>query len=170
MATAKDPRKQLLGMQARAKGKNFEERLDRSFSYYRGTGFADIEKTPEPMKVIRRMDGGKFVACFEKKAQPDYKGLIKGGREILMEAKYTDDEKLLQNRVGELQTEYLSRHQELGARCFVVCGFRSGKVYKVPWNVWLTMKSRFGRKYITEQDIKIYEVQRSWNDVLLLLD
>lgn len=166
----KNPRRQLLGMQARAKGKLFEARLDKSFDYYRETGFADIEKTPEPMRVLRRLERGQFIACFEKKAQPDYKGLIKGGREILMEAKYTDAEKLQQERVGELQAEYMNRHQELGARCFVVCGFSSGKVYKVPWDIWQTMQSRFGRKYVTEADIKRYEVQHSWNDVLLLLD
>lgn len=166
----KDPKRQLIGMQSRAKGKNFEDRLSRSFEYFRETGYADIEKTPEPMKVIKRMDGGKFIACFEKKAQPDYKGLIKGGREILMEAKYTDSDRMLQDRVGALQTGYMTRHQELGARCFVVCGFGSGKVYKVPWDIWQTMRSRFGRKYVTEIDIKRYEVQRSWNDVLLLLD
>ena len=49
---AKDPKRQLLGKIARQKGQYFEQRLDGSFEYYRERGYALIEKTPEPMKVI----------------------------------------------------------------------------------------------------------------------
>lgn len=148
----KDPKRQLQGRRSRTKGKQFEELIDRSLDYYRERGFADIEKTPEPMKVVRRLDHGRFVACFEKKAQPDYKGLIKGGREILFEAKYTDADRIEQDRVGELQAKYMSRHQSLGARCYVLAGFGTGTVYKVPWDVWQNMKSHFGHKYVAERD------------------
>ena len=166
----KDPKKQLQGKLSRAKGKRFEEVIDRSLNYYRERGFADIEKTPEPMKVLRRLDQGRFIACFEKKAQPDYKGVIKGGREILFEAKFTDKDRLEQSRVGELQTEYMIRHQALGARCYVIAGYGTGAVYKIPWDIWLTMKARFGRKYVTELDLQRYKVATNWNGILILLD
>lgn len=165
----KDPRRQLQGKLSREKGKQFEELLDRTFSYYQERGFADIEKTPEPMKVLRRLEHGRFIACFEKKAQPDYKGVMKGGREIVFEAKYTDSDRLTQDRVGELQAKYMDRHTDLGARCYVLAGYRSGAVYKVPWNVWQNMKERFGRKYVTEQDLQPYKVTTGWNGVLMLL-
>ena len=32
------------------------------------------------------------------------------------------------------------------------------------------MKEVFGRKYVTEQDLKQYRVAESWNDLLLILD
>lgn len=167
---AKDPKKQLQGKLSRAKGKHFEELIDRSLDYYRERGFADIEKTPEPMKVLRRLDHGRFVACFEKKAQPDYKGIIKGGREILIEAKYTDSDRIEQNRVGDLQSKYMNRHQRLGARCYVLVGFRTGNAYRLPWDTWLNMKCSFGRKYVSEQDIQQYKVSLGWNGIFLILD
>ncbi len=94
MAGKKDPRKQYLGKLVRAMGKRFEDRLARSFEYYQHTGMALVEKTPEPMRILRRLDNGKFIACFEKKAQPDYKGTIKGGRTVVFEAKFTSSDKI----------------------------------------------------------------------------
>ena len=63
----------------------------------------------------------------------------------------------------------MDRHQALGARCFVIAGFQSGNVYRVPWGDWKTMKERYGRKYATEADLEEYRVQISWNGTLLLL-
>lgn len=166
----KDPRRQLQGAVSRAKGKYFESRLDSSFEYYAAKGFAAIEKTPEPMRVLKELEGRKFIACFEKKAQPDYKGTIKGGRSVMFEAKFTAAERMEQNRVTEGQTEYLDKQHNLGARCFVLAGFSSGKVYKIPWTVWRLMKEHFGRKYVTEADLSPYLVPLGWNNVLLLLD
>ena len=166
----KSPKRQLQGKISREKGKQFEERISQSLDYYRQRGFADIEKTPEPMKVLRRMDHGRFTACFEKKAQPDYKGVLKGGREILFEAKYTDGENLEQSRVGELQADYMNRHQSLGARCYVIAGFRSGKVYRIPWDTWKGMKEIFGRKYVKETDLQQFALSVAWNDTLMLLN
>ena len=74
---AKDPKRQLLGKIARQKGQYFEQRLDGSFDYYRDRGYAVIEKTPEPMKVIKPEGSGRFLACYTKKAQVDYKGTLK---------------------------------------------------------------------------------------------
>ena len=86
---AKDPKRQLLGKIARQKGQYFEQRLDSTFDYYRDRGYALIEKPPEPMKVIKPEGNGRFLACYTKKAQVDYKGTLKGGRTILIEAKFT---------------------------------------------------------------------------------
>lgn len=167
----KDPLQQWRGKVSRAKGKAFEERLDASFAYYSEKGFADIEKTPEPMRVVKRLDyGGQFIAVFEKKAQPDYKGTLKGGRAVMFEAKYTDTEEMKQNRVNEEQTKYLDRQYELGARCYVIVGFSSGEVYRIPWGVWKNMKSIYGRKYVKETDIQQYKVKPGWNTTLMILD
>ena len=171
MHKEKDPRRQLQGAISKAQGKQFEERLDKSFAYYREHGFAIVEKTPEPMRPIQNLGHGKFIAFFEKKAQPDYKGIIKGGRTVLFEAKFTAAGKMEQSRVLPGQADYLERYQSLGARCYVIAGFASGAVYRFPWNVWKDMKSRFGRKYVTEAgaEITTYLVPVSRDDVLLLL-
>lgn len=170
MSKAKDPRRQLLGKIARERGKQFEGRIDAALEYYAMKGFADIEKTPEPMKPIKDLGNGRFIACYEKKAQPDYKGTLKGGRSIMFEAKFTASDRMEQSRVLEGQANYMTRHQRLGARCYVVIGFQSMEVYRIPWEVWSAMKEHFGRKYVTEADVEKYRVPIAWNGALMLLD
>lgn len=165
----KDPRRQLIGKMSKIKGRRFEDRLDRTFGYYSETGFAKIEKTPEPMKPIKDLGNGRFIACYEKKAQPDYKGTIKGGRTVIFEAKYTEADKMEQSRVKNGQSHYLDLHHSLGARCYVIIGFRSGMVYCIPWTVWREMKKHFGHKYVTESEVQQYKVDTAWNDTLLIL-
>lgn len=168
----KDPCHQLQGAANKAQGKQFEARLDAAFARYKENGFAIIEKTPEPMRPTERLGGGRFVAFFEKKAQPDYKGTIKGGRTVMFEAKFTSTAKMEQNRVSPGQADYLDWHQALGARCYVVVGFDTGNVYRFPWPVWRDMKKHFGRKYISESDAAIndYQVPVTQGGILLLLD
>lgn len=169
-AKAKDPRRQLQGRISKAKGKKFEESLDAAFDHYAKLGFAVIEKTPEPMRPIKALEGGKFIAFFEKKAQPDYKGTIKGGRSVMFEAKFTAGDRMEQNRVLREQGECMDRHQRLGAHCFIIAGFASGTVYRIPWLVWSQMKEHFGRKYVTEADLDKYRVPTARNGVLMILD
>jgi len=168
----KDPRRQLQGAVSNAQGKKFENRLDRSFAYYEAHGFAIIAKTPEPMRPVQNLGNGRFVAFFVKKAQPDYKGTIKGGRTVMFEAKFTGSSRMEQSRVLKGQADYLEAHQNLGARCYVIAGFSSGAVYRFPWNIWRDMKKHFGRKYVTEDDVEItaYRVPVTRDGVLLLLD
>lgn len=169
MSAGKDLQRQQLGREAKRKGKRFEERLDASFAYYAERGYALIEKTPEAMRPTRSLGNGKFIAYFEKKAQPDYKGIVKGGREHIFEAKFTSSSRMEQSRVLENQAEYMTKHEAMGARCFVLAGFESGEVYKVPWPVWSGMKEQFGRKYVTEADLEEYRIRQGWNGTLLIL-
>lgn len=165
----KDKNRQIQGAAAHAKGARFEARLERSFDFYRGTGAALICKSPEPMRPVRNLGNGKFEAFFVKKAQPDYEGTIKGGRTVIFEAKYTDTSKIEQSRVTTSQTDYINEKSSLGARCYVLAGFGSGAVYKIPWSIWSNMKAIFGRKYVTESDIAEYKVETATNGTLLLL-
>lgn len=71
-------RRQYQGSISRANGLHFEEIIDAGCNYYRVKGAADIEKTPEPMRPIKDMGGGKFLAVYTKAAQADYKGLLAG--------------------------------------------------------------------------------------------
>ena len=165
----KDPKRQIQGRRAKAQGRQFEERLDKAFAYYREKGFALIEKTPEPIRVTKRLEKGKFIGFFEKRAQPDYKGTIKGGRTVLFEAKYTEKDRIDQNRVDQDQTTYLNRYERLGARCYILVGFGSGEVYCIPWAIWSGMKALYGRKYVREDELDKYRVPLSWTGDLLIL-
>lgn len=156
------------GAEAKAQGKAFEDRLQAALDYYRARGVASIEKTPEPMKVLKSMGQGRFMCCFVKKAQPDFTGTVRGGRSVMFEAKYTTGDRLEQSRVLPSQTDYLNRHQALGAKCYVIAGFASGRVYRIPWKVWSGMKEKYGRKYVREEDLVDYLVDVRNGKLMLL--
>ena len=167
---APNKEKQKQGKKNRAEGQLFEAVLDRTFAYYSEKGYAKIDKTPEPFKIIKRLEQTRFIGCFIKRAQPDYKGTIKGGRSVIFEAKYTSTDRITQDRVSDAQWSYMDRATELGARCFVLAGFKSGGIYRIPWPVWSEMKKKFGHKYVTENDLSEYRISKSWNDMLLILE
>ena len=165
----KDPRRQAQGRAAKRAGQAFENRLDEAFRVYREQGQAIIEKTPEPMRPSKNLGGGKFIAFYEKKAQADYKGVVRGGRTIVMEAKFTSTERMEQDRVRPEQADYLDGYANMGADCYVVAGFSSGAIYCVPWKIWREMKKQFGRRYVAERDLEEYMVLTGRNGELLLL-
>ena len=43
--------------------------------------------------------------------------------------------------------------------CFVMVSFRFEHYFKIPWEVFRNMKAHYGRKYITPEDVKEYEVR-----------
>lgn len=169
--TAASIRRSYTGARSRAEGAGFEHIIDNACAYYRSIGLADIEKTPEPMRPIGSPDrAGRFLACYTKQAQPDYKGVLKGGRAVNFEAKHTDSDRLTFDRVLTAQALRLSRTEALGGVAFVLCSFSGRAFYRVPWAVWRDMKQLFGRKYITQSDIEIYRVPFAAPGVLLFLE
>ena len=169
--TAASIRRSYTGARSRAEGEGFESIIDNACAYYRSIGLADIEKTPEPMRPIGSPDSaGRFLACYTKQAQPDYKGVLKGGRAINFEAKHTDSDRLTFDRVLTAQALRLSRTEALGGIAFVLCSFSGRYFYRVPWAVWRDMKSLFGRKYITPADLAEYRVPFAAPGVLLFLE
>ena len=159
-----------LGRSNRAEGKAFEDKLDKAFAYYKAKGFAQIDKTPEPTKMVKRLENGKFIAVFDSKAQPDYKGTLKGGRSVMYEAKYTSSDRITDSRVTDAQRQYLTQASQLGAYCYILAGFSSGNVYKIPWEIWARMKDFYGRKYVTEEDLRQYQLKTAWNGLLMIVN
>ncbi|RGB94308.1 hypothetical protein DWZ04_13525 [Faecalibacterium prausnitzii] len=53
---------------------------------------------------------------------------------------------------------------------FVLCSFGANAYYRVPWLVWCDMKNLFGRKYVTQDDLKAYRVRFAAPGVLLFLE
>ena len=148
-----DPNRQLQGKLSRERGKSFEETVDIICQVYEKNGFARIEKTPEPMKILKYLDGGKFEAVFEKSAQPDFKGVIKGGRTVVFDAKYTESDRIRYQVLSDFQRETLLEYSQLGAMAFVLVGFSNGKIYKIDINEWNNMKQDFGRLYIKQNEL-----------------
>ena len=61
------------GKKNRAAGELFEKMISASCDWYLSEKVAKIEKQSEPMKVIKPLSLGRFVACFAKKSGVDYK-------------------------------------------------------------------------------------------------
>ena len=149
----------LRGAVNREAGSYFEQIISSACFYYQNTGVAEIEKTPEPIKRLGRANNkGQFLACYEKKGQPDYKGTVTGGGSVVFEAKHTSLNKISQSVVLPQQAEALERHRKLGATTFILVSFALQRLYKIPWEVWRNMKELYGRKYLTPDDIPEYEV------------
>lgn len=153
-------RNSLRGKQNRAAGEHFENLIAASLVWYERKGIACIEKTPEPMKPISKPDPqGRFRACYEKRAQPDFKGTLYGGRAVVFEAKHTVADQIEYSRVTDEQRERLDLHQKMGAYAFVLVGLGWEDFYRVPWTVWSDMKEIYGRKHIKQAELEPYRVQ-----------
>jgi len=167
----KNVQRQIRGKRAKVAGEHFENMISGACSFYYDRNLANIEKTPEPMKVLKPMpkQPGKFIACFAKAAQPDYKGTIQGGRAIVFEAKHTDDDKIERKRLTDEQMDGLEKHHKLGALAFVLVSFGLQSFYRIPWPVWRDMKEIYGRQYLKPDEIACYKIPAP-GGVIKLLD
>ena len=118
-----DPKRQLQGKINRELGIIFENTVKSICKIYEMNGLAVIEKTPEPMKVLKYIDGGRFEAVFEKSAQPDFKGTVKGGRTVVFDAKFTEGDRIRYQSLSNHQRETLKKYSEIGAMSFILVGF-----------------------------------------------
>lgn len=169
-AHKKDPRRQLQGAVSRAQGQRFEETINDACVYYESRDIACIKKTPEPMRPTKDLGSGKFIAHYEKQAQPDYKGVLKGGRAVMFEAKFTTTEKMERDRVTREQGETLDKYEAMGAVCFILAAFDHRGYYRIPWRVWRDMKAVYGRQYVKPEELDRYRVPLSRSNILLFLD
>lgn len=151
-----------VGKRSKVAGAFWEEMIDAACRHYRAKGIAEISKTPEPMRQISAKNSkGQFIACYTKQAQPDYKGTLAGGRAVVFEAKHTDGGRMNRSVISPEQEKQLNSHTALGAVCFVMVSFGFQRYFKVPWPVFRDMKQRYGRKYITPEDVGEYEIKYS---------
>lgn len=150
----KNASRQLQGKINRDLGKNFEEQVEAISEIYKINKLAIIEKTPEPMKILKHIENGHFETVFAKSAQPDFKGTLKGGRTVVFDAKFTESIKITYQVLSDYQREMLLAYDELGAMAFVLVGFVDGSIYNVDIHTWKNMKEIFGRKYILQSELE----------------
>jgi recombination protein U len=159
----------LQGRRSRAAGAFFEGMIQASLDFYREQGIAHVEKTPEPMKVIRPERGGQFLACYTKAGQPDFKGTLIGGRAVCFEAKHTESDKIGANRLTREQYGSLELHYGLGAAVFVLVSIGLEDFYRIPWETWRDMQQIYGRKHIKQAELEPFRVE--WvQGIIKLLD
>ena len=131
--TAKYAKHRLQGRQSKMEGDWFERMIEIAGGYYEHLGIAVLDKTPEPMKVIRPMGNGQFLSRFEKMAQPDFKGTLCDGTTILFDAKHTETEVLRRQAVTSEQEKCFERYMKMGAHCFVVANIQFKRSEEPVW-------------------------------------
>lgn len=171
----KSPARQAQGSISHALGESFEAQILTACEYYRSVCHAEIDKTPEPIKVIsgrHQNPSGcwSFEAVFTKQAQPDFQGTLCGGSSVVFEAKATDKDRIQKSAVTEEQARALESHANMGALAFVLVCLRGRAIYRVPWKVWWRMKEHFGHKYMTAVELEPYRVQMRRGVILFLGD
>lgn len=148
-------RDRIRGAKSKAAGEHFELACDNLFHRLRDSGAAHIQKTPEPMRVIGRTNKpGMFAAVFTKMAQPDYQGTLSGGRSVVLEAKFTDTDRITQDRISDMQAAELDRHEAMRAVAAVLVCFSYDSYGLIPWADWKQLKSILGRKYVKADDLE----------------
>ncbi|WMI81580.1 Holliday junction resolvase RecU [Anaerotignum sp. MB30-C6] len=150
-----------------AQGHLFESAIVAACNTYRDTGRAEINKTPEPFRVLSKSKYGIFTGRFTAHAQPDFQGTLTDGRSIVFEAKTTSSDRMKRDVLTAEQQDALERHTNLGAVA-AVCICIDDKFFFIPWTIWRDMKEHYGRKYITANDVEEYRVK--FNGTVLFLD
>lgn len=153
LTPAEQYKRSIAAARSRIAGETFEAQIEASLHWHETHGLMRARKTPEPMKPIRPMNGGQFVACYTKRAQVDFSGTMFGGRAVRFEAKQTDSGRFERGRLTDEQMDDLRENEALGALCFVILCFGYDHFYRVPWKLWDNMKQTFGRQYVTEEDV-----------------
>lgn len=160
--------KSIIGRMNRKNGELFEKWLSASCNYYKDKGIACIVKTPEPMKPIRAVGEGRFIACYTQKGQPDYKGILCDGTGIMFEAKHTDSDRINQSVITDTQWKILDIYEKFGASCYVMVSIGLQSFYRVPWDIWKRMKELFGHKYMNKSELEPYKIQKKQSTLLIL--
>lgn len=160
--------RQITGRRNKAAGEAFERRLSNACEFYLRKGWAHIEKTPEPFHITGKDTNGVVRGYYEKKGQPDYKGILCDGTGIMFEAKHTDSLRINQRVITDTQWKNLDIYEKFGARCYVMVSLGLEKFYRVPWSVWKQMKGLFGHKFMTERELAPYKLQEKQCTILIL--
>lgn len=149
------------GWRSKKIGETFEQIIAHACEFYREQGTAEIEKTPEPMRQLGAKDRkGQFRACYQKRAQPDFKGTLDGGASVVFEAKHTDSDRILQSVITKDQWERLDNHWMLGAFTFVLVSIELRQFFNVPWEVWRDMEKYTGHKHMKLRDLEPYRIAK----------
>ncbi|MEA5057748.1 MAG: Holliday junction resolvase RecU [Anaerotignum propionicum] len=150
-----------------AQGHFFESYIKAACNIYSERERAEIDKIPEPFRVLEKSRDGVFKGRFTAHAQPDFQGTLAGGRSIVFEAKYTTTDRMKQDVLTEDQEEALTHHASLGALAAVCVGIKDDS-FLVPWEIWRDMKQLYGRKYVTAEDLEKFRVR--FNGAVMFLD
>lgn len=95
-------------------------------SVLRSLGIEQIERVSTPVKLIPSQYPGLFKVIFGEKVIGDRRGILPGGRSVLIEVKTILDRNLCWSDLRPHQPAGLTRHTELGGLSLLVWVHSSG--------------------------------------------
>ena len=134
---------------AAASGQELEDWLDEMHELAATLGVADLEHTHPEVIVREQLGGGEFIGKWRAKSGPDYRGVLRGGVAIAVEAKNAGRHRLGLVDTGKPRFTGVKRHQaaalnrclKLGGVALLVVRFRRREdcrdvdtTYAVPWD------------------------------------
>ena len=139
-----------------------EKYLDMAIQKLNKGESAYIQKTPEPFQVIRKQLGNcnVYEGYKEKRSQPPYVGVIKGGRTIVFGVVSVGGKAARISCLTKAQMDALVNYKSLGAQVCIFVSFGGGKkFYRIPVDMWVNMERYFDRNFILAKDIAEFEVK-----------
>ena len=134
------------------RGKAWEQFLELIHARYEAHGRAVVIRTPPPMRIIRSLKGGQFMAVYEKEGPPDYV-LLAGGLSVMAEAKECKASRWPMKNLHAHQARRLDQWQAQGGVGVVLLRHHeSNTAWILPWNtlgpVWnrWNLQARTGRR------------------------
>lgn len=116
------------------RGMLLEQEVELTNKQYGIKGIAQIQKVATPIKVIRKMPGGKLMACWDKKSTVDFVGCLYDGTYVCFDAKETQEKSLKLANIKPHQLKHMKDTYELGGAAFILVWFRKlEKCYALPY-------------------------------------
>lgn len=157
----KDEKRSFMSLKNNARGKFFEKAIEMACDYYREQEIANIHKVPEPYRVIKKFENGEFKGQFLKKAEPDFKGCLRNGQQIVFECKSTTKERIIKSILSENQKKELYINHKLKCITSVCICFEDELIERyffVPFFIWEDMEKYYKKKSLTKDDLHMFEV------------
>jgi len=129
------------------RGRATEDMLNLAHQSMAVRGIAWIRKIPTPIKVLRPLGAGKFLAVFSASAGADYVGTLEGGRAVVVEAKeLKKGPSLPARRFTGAEVDHLTNTMEAGGLAIVfVRRVIDGSLWAIPWSEYSAILAT-GRK------------------------
>jgi len=120
------------------RGTAWEQLLELHATRYERAGQAVVLRTPPPVKLLKAMPGGRWLAVMTSEGPPDYSMLVGrpagGPLAVLAEAKNNDSGRWALKQLHPHQAQKLQLWHGLGGLACVILGHQPTRTgYVLPW-------------------------------------
>jgi penicillin-binding protein-related factor A (putative recombinase) len=150
------------GARAKAGGDAFEDRLKHQHDAYRLLRTIYVVPVPQPVRRIRTLGKGQFVACYEGEGPPDYMGIL-DEVPVVFDAKSTASTTWGYGLLKEHQAVDLDDAEFANGFGFILLSM-VGAVWVIPWKVlgpmWWAWRRNPGRAAAGTASLSVADADR----------